>query len=76
MAVDYLDLECHANAERLIAGYPIKKTVDMEYFCPIPDTRNVTQCYSVKTGRVSTIVHHGNAARGRAPDSIRRFAHM
>ena len=48
----------------------------MEYFCPIPDTRNVTQCYSVKTGRVSTIVHHGNAARGRAPDSIRRFAHM
>ena len=42
----------------------------MEYFCPIPDTRNVTQCYSVKTGRVSTIVHHGGgggtAAKGRA----------
>ena len=52
-------------------------TVDMEYFCPIPDTRNVTQCYSVKTGRVSTIVHRGNANReSGGADSIRRLAHM
>ena len=63
--------------ERLIAGFPSRLTVDMEYFCPIPDTRNVTQCYSVKTGRVSTIVHRGNANReSGGADSIRRLAHM
>ena len=42
----------------------------MEYFCPIPDTRNVTQCYSVKTGRVSTIVHRGG---GGSANSSRRL---
>ena len=63
--------------ERLIAGFPSRLTVDMEYFCSIPDTRNVTQCYSVKTGRVSTIVHRANANRGSGgADSIRRLAHM
>ena len=67
-----------ANSERLPNCRIPDQSVNMEYFCPIPDTRNVTQCYSVKTGRVSTIVHHGNAtSRGSiGADSIRRLAHI